>query len=72
MTDRTRMVTSSRLFQLNKTPIAERSPGLDASSGQPPSSVPLGQMYLQNHGSPIPAAPSTVIGRMMTNSTSTT
>ena len=31
-----------------------RSPGLARISGMPPSSVPAGQRYLQNHGSPTP------------------
>ena len=72
MIDKTTTASSTSIFQLNSSPAAARSVGFAASSGMPPNSVPLGQRYLQNHGSPIPVMPVTVIGRRMTNSPSTT
>ena len=72
MIDSTTMSTNRNIFQLNSQPTAERKVGLESRSGTPPNRVPLGQMYLQNHGSPMPVIPTTVIGSRMTNSTSTT
>ena len=42
------------LSLIHISPAAALKPGFAPIRGRPPNSVPLGQRYLQNHGSPIP------------------
>ena len=53
-------------FHLNKKPIAERKLSFIKTRGTPPSSVPTGQIYLQNQGFPNPVISIMNIGRIIT------
>ncbi len=53
-------------FHLNKKPTAALRFLFISTRGIPPSKVPTGQMYLQNHGFPNPVISITNIGRIIT------
>ncbi len=66
------MPNSSAIFQEKSAPITSRRPRFLARSGIAPSSVPDGQISLQNQGVPYPAAFLKSSGKAMTNTDSTT
>ena len=68
MRERATIIRSNTVFHWNRTPQAACKPSLTAVSGIPANKVPLGQMYLQNQGSPIPVIPVTTLGSRMTKS----
>jgi len=69
-----RTITASNIkhFHKNLMPAAGLNAGFMIRRGIPPSNVPLGQIHSQNQGSPLPAALSTVAGRIITKSASKT
>ena len=68
------MISTIRIatFQKNRFPTASFRFSLRRTRGIPAASVPLGQMYLQNQGSPWPVKSTTRSGSRITNNTSIT
>ena len=71
MTASSSTAASMENFHANMKPTDSRRAGLRASIGRPARSVPDGQIYSQNHGSPRPVASLTRAGRSSTMTIST-
>ena len=61
------VTTRIETFHLKRKPIAPRRFWFRSVCGIPPSRVPAGQIYLQNHGCPSPVISITNTGRRITN-----